>query len=273
MKLRQQEKQPVEYVSYSGVKDWEFCPNYYKITRIDKLYKFEGNIHTAFGSAMHWALEHMILELSQKDRATLIFETKKMFNTAYSRELRQLKVCPAKEDSDQMRAQAPSLIENVLPALDNHFGKDWELVSTEEQIDILIDEYELADYDFRGIVDLVIRTKDGKYHVIDWKTCSWGWNYKKKSDPMVTYQLTYYKHFLAKKHNIDLKNIETYFILLKRTAKKDNIEVMRVTSGEQRTSNALRLLNTALHNIDHGNFIKKKTSCKNCNVWKTLCEG
>jgi hypothetical protein len=90
---------------------------------------------------------------------------------------------------------------------------------------------------------------------------------------MVTYQLTYYKHFLAKKHQINLKDIETYFILLKRVAKKDNIEIVRVSSGPRKTSNSLRLLESAVYNIDHGNFIKKKTSCRKCAVWKTLCEG
>ena len=273
MTLKQEPTQLVEYVSFSGVKDWNFCPQYYKITRIDKSYKFEGNVHTAFGTAMHSVMEHMILDRKKKAKQFLINESKRIFTRAFRKELNMLPVYPDSKIVLEMHSQAPPIIEQVLDILEEHFGADYEYISTEEQIDILIDEYKMADYDFRGIVDLTIKTSDGKYHVIDWKTCSWGWDLKRRSDPMTTYQLTYYKHFLAKKHKIDLKNIETYFILLKRTAKKDNVEVMRVSSGPRKTTNALRLLENAVHNIDHGNFIKKKTSCRKCAVWRTLCEG
>jgi hypothetical protein len=47
---------------------------------------------------------------------------------------------------------------------------------------------------------------------------------------MITYQLTFYKYFYAQKHGIDQKNIETHFALLKRIAKKDQVEIFRVTS-------------------------------------------
>lgn len=273
MHQKQQTQQPVEYVSFSGIKDWQTCPTYYKITRIDKAYKFQGNIHTAFGTAMHWVLEHMILDRESMNRSRLIAESKRMFQSAFSRELKKLKSHPPEKEIEKMRSESDPIIDQVLLAVETNFGKDFELISTEEQIDILIDEYKLSDYDFRGIVDLTIRTKDGKYHVIDWKTCSWGWDQRKKSDPMVTYQLTYYKHFLAKKHQIDLNNIETYFILLKRIAKKDHVEIVRISSGDQKRSNALKLLENAVYNIDHGNFIKNKASCQRCPVWKTLCEG
>jgi len=271
--LKQVPTQLVEYVSFSGIKDWNFCPNYYKITRIDKAYKFEGNIHTAFGTAMHSVMEHMIIQRKKKQREFLINESKRMFETEYQKELRRLPVYPDAKDVLKFASHGAPIIDQCLDSLEEYFGKEFKYISTEEQLDIPIEEYKLADYDFRGIVDLTIQTPDGKYHVIDWKTCSWGWDYKKKSDPMVTYQLTYYKHFLAKKHNIDLKNIETYFILLKRVAKEENIEILRVSSGPQKASNALTLLQSAVHNIDHGNFIKKKTSCRRCAVWKTLCEG
>jgi len=215
----------------------------------------------------------MILDRKKRGKEFLINESKRMFDRAFHKELNILPEYPSSKDVLEFKQHAPPIIEQVLDVLEEHFGKDFRYISTEEQIDILIDEYKLADYDFRGIVDLTIQTSDGKYHVIDWKTCSWGWDQRKKSDPMVTYQLTYYKHFLAKKHQIDLKDIETYFILLKRVAKKDNVEIVRISSGERKTSNALRLLENAVHNIDHGNFMKKKTSCRKCAAWKTLCEG
>ena len=64
------------------------------------------------------------------------------------------------------------------------------------------ENFPIGDKKFKGFIDLIIKTEDGKYNIIDWKTCSWGWDSRKRTDPMVTYQLTFYKNFFAKKHNI-----------------------------------------------------------------------
>ena len=130
-------------------------------------------------------------------------------------------------------------------------------------------EFESYGKNFKGFIDMVIKTPDNKYHIIDWKTCSWGWSRDKKSDPMTTYQLTYYKNYFSKKHNIDPKHIETYFVLLKRTAKNDNVEVLRVTSGPKKTENSLKVLENAVINIEKGIPIKNRLSCKYCKFHKT----
>ena len=79
---------------------------------------------------------------------------------------------------------------------------------------------------------------------------------KKKSDTMVTYQLTLYKKFFCEKHGLDPKDVETYFGLLKRTAKQDNVEIFRVTSGARKTTNALKVLTNACNLINKGIKIK-----------------
>ena len=110
------------------------------------------------------------------------------------------------------------------------------------------------------------------YHVIDWKTCSWGWDSRRKNDRMTSYQLTLYKHFFAKKHNVDVSNIDTHFALLKRTAKTNNVEIFRVTSGPKKTQNAIKLLNQALYNINNKKYIKNRLSCTSgfgCEFYKT----
>jgi ATP-dependent exoDNAse (exonuclease V) beta subunit len=260
------------YVSFSGVKDWKFCPHYFKLTRIDKVYKFEGNIHTSFGTAIHEAVEFLLLNERVSDKNYLLNETNKKFLWSFKKMLSGLDEKPDLKLVEEMKKQAPLIFKGVLPQLRKEFG-NFTVISTEEQLNIPLEEYKLNEFQFKGFIDLIIKTEDGKYHVIDWKTCSWGWNMKKKTDPMVNYQLTYYKHFYAKKAGIDLKDIETYFILLKRTAKKENVEVYRVSSGQRKMTSALTLLENAVHNIDHGNHVKNKTSCRQCPVWKTLCEG
>ena len=55
--------------------------------------------------------------------------------------------------------------------------------------------------------------------------------------------------FFCIKHNIDPKKVETHFALLKRTAKKDNVEIFRVTSGPRKIQNATNLLVKAVKSI------------------------
>ena len=69
----------------------------------------------------------------------------------------------------------------------------------------LYEPIEGADYLFKGYVDLIIKEGDN-YHIIDWKTCSWGWNARKKADKMIVYQLILYKHFFKNKEVISLEN-------------------------------------------------------------------
>ena len=92
---------------------------------------------------------------------------------------------------------------------------------------------------------------------------------KKRSDKLITYQLTLYKNFYSLKYNIDVKDIETHFALLKRTAKKQNVEIFRVTSGSRKMKNALDLLEQAITTIQSGFSVKNRMSCKYCEFYKT----
>ena len=119
----------------------------------------------------------------------------------------------------QMRQQGKAISPSVFPQLEESFG-EYEVFSTEEKLYEEIDELSYK-WHLKGFIDLVIKTEDGKYHILDWKSCSWGWDSKKRSEKLVTYQLTLYKKFFCKKHNIDPKLVETHFGLLKRTAKEE----------------------------------------------------
>lgn len=253
----------MSHISFSALKNWNQCPYYYKITYIDKIKGFVGNHYTAFGTALH-----EVCEKNAEDNNLQGLED--IFEQAFLRELKELPEDVRKEiklnDVQQMREQGKRLAVVAIPALKSHFG-NFEVVSTEEDIYESIENFE--DYNFKGFIDLVIKTDDGKVHIIDWKTCSWGWNSQKKSDPMTTYQLTYYKHFYNQKHNIPLDDIETHFALLKRTAKKDLVEIFRVTSGKRKMNNAMELLEKALYNIQSGKFIKNKLACSKCEFKNT----
>jgi ATP-dependent exoDNAse (exonuclease V) beta subunit len=243
------------HISYSALKNWDFCPFYHKLTYIDKIRLFQGNEYTAFGTSLHLACE----ELTKNRKSNY----KKIFLESFSKELDSITLDPSKEKMvEDMKIQGIDLAALVIESLDKTFP-GWELVSCEEKLMEKINNIDV-DHDFKGFIDLVLKTPNGKYHIIDWKSCSWGWDRKKKSDKIVTYQLTYYKNFFAQKHQIDLKLVETYFGLLKRTAKKDRIEIFRVSSGEKKINNALNILNKAVYNIHSNNHPKNRLKCGRC---------
>ena len=90
-----------------------------------------------------------------------------------------------------------------------------------------------------------------------------GLGYKKRSDKYITCQLTLYKKFWCEKYDVDPKLVETHFALLKRTAKKDNVEIFRVTSGPRKVENATKLLTNALIHISRQHHVKDRRSCRN----------
>lgn len=253
------------HISFSELKNWDKCPYYHKLTYIDKINKFQGNEFTAFGTAVHTVCENLLLGRASNDSAPLEF--KKEF-------LKELKSLPQEHEFKkdlvfQMKEQGVDLTVEVMAALDEYFENGYEVVSTEEKIMEPIKDFINDDYNFKGFIDAVLKTPDGKYHIIDWKTCGWGWDARRKADRITTYQLTFYKYFFALKHDIDPKNIETHFALLKRTAKKDRIELFRVTSGNIKTKNAIKFLIEALYNIDKKKYIKNRSACSGCEFFNT----
>tara|TARA_B100000287_G_scaffold371062_1_gene368882 strand:+ start:1900 stop:2478 length:579 start_codon:yes stop_codon:yes gene_type:complete len=172
---------------------------------------------------------------------------------------------------EDMTKSASRIIPEVLDALEQIFGK-YEVVSIEEKLFEDINDFNAYGKSFKGYIDLVLKTEDGNYHIIDWKTCSWGWDSRRKSDRMTNYQLVLYKKYFSLKHGIEPSKIETYFGLLKRTAKKDPVEIFKVSSGTRRVKNATDLLKKAINNIESGTQIKNKLSCNRCYFFER-CNG
>jgi len=254
----------MSHISFSELKSWKICPFYHKLTYIDKINGFLGNEYTAFGSAIHRSCEKLLMEGDDGNSYGFFLNNfKKNIESLLKKEVEV-----SQKTLDQMTSQGEKLLPLILPGVERYFG-NFTVVSTEERLLVPIDEPGVEDCNFKGFVDLVIKTPDGKYHIIDWKSCSWGWDKMRRSEPMTTYQLVLYKYFFAKKHNIDPKKIETHFALLKRTAKKDNVEFFRVTSGSRKTQNSLNLLTKAIYNISNKRFIKNRLACDKCEFKNT----
>ena len=269
-----------QYISFSQLRTYNECPARYKIQYIDGL-KGDGSIHTAFGSAVHAACEFLLADIptdgvSSNFRKIFNKELDELTSEYKTGELvewfaKQKPSMDYDEGIEWFYDQGIRLIPEIMPFMRKTFG-NFETLHIEEELMESVTELPLSKRPFRGFIDAVIKTEDGKIHVIDWKTCSWGWPAAKKGNTLNSYQLTLYKKFLAEKHGLDVKNIETYFCLLKRTAKKDIIELVRITSGDLKTKNAVNLLTQTMHNIDdRGFFIKNLSACKWCQFENKEC--
>jgi len=253
----------VPHISYSELKDWVHCAFYHKLTRVDGIDGFKGNAYTAFGSAIHSVCEKKLLQEDMSDEY-FVDELKKNIS-----KLEEDEIEVDKKLVLDMVGQGERIIPEIDDALKQYF-EEYEVLAVEMPLMEPIEGEQ--DYKFKGFIDAIVATPDGKVHIFDWKTCSWGWDAKKRSEPMVTYQLTLYKHYFCQKMNVDPKDVETHFALLKRTANKNRVEFFRVTSGPRKTENALKLLNKAIYNINNKRYIKNRLSCTGgygCKFYKT----
>ena len=245
-----------DYISYSRYKMFSECGWRFRIVYKDKIPFYSSNEFTAFGTAVHATCENVLFGNNQ-------IEPEKYFVEQFAESRKEIEN-PNDELAEQMLSQGATILPQVQGAVKDLFG-DYEVVATEEELLEPISD----DLDFKGYIDMVLKTPDGKYHILDWKTCSWGWNAQKKSSKLMTYQLTLYKKYFCQKHNIDPNNVETYFGLLKRTPKKNNVEIFRVTSGNKKTENALKSLNNFVYNVEKGLYFKNRLSCRYCSFYKT----
>ena len=249
-----------KHISYSAMKIFDECPNKYKLRYVDGHKGFEGNEFTIFGTALHEACELKIQDEAQDE--ILIFENK------FKEEYDKLPIKNPDIKFDTFNEQGKKLAPLIIPALKEHFG-DFKFVSAEDEIYAQLDVSD--NFMFKGYVDLIIQTSDGIYHIIDYKTTSWGWDSRKRNDPMMGYQLAFYKHFFSKLKGIPLSEINTHFVLLKRTARTKQIEVVTTSCTQRKISNAFKILNNCVINVEKNNFPKNKLSCENCSYYKKEC--
>ena len=96
-----------------------------------------------------------------------VSEAKSIFQNKFLEELTEISKTHdlSKKLVQDMRVQGDNIVEFVLPALTEYFGK-YEVVSVEEPIYEPITSFD-TDYNFKGFIDLVLKTPDGKHHVID----------------------------------------------------------------------------------------------------------
>jgi len=174
-------------------------------------------------------------------------------------------------EAKQILADLPDFLEKEFP--------EWEYVHAELPLHEKTGDTEMH---FKGFVDAIIRTpkhlKKGTkwtYHVLDWKTTGkggWGgyrmpngsW-YNKRQDFNYLMQVGFYKKYVSQKLNIDLKDIRTGFVFLKRDQKPGKtLELLKVSAGPKFIEKTDKVVHSMVTAVQAGLYPKCFDSCKYC---------
>jgi hypothetical protein len=257
-----------QHVSFSEIKCWKECPWRHKLMHIDKIDTFEPSPYLDFGTAVHEGCE-TYLKTKSVDTEKLLSDIRKAWKEHgfedpewYSKMPGWYKHVPVDtwcDWAENMWNEVPSFLDETFPG--------WECFEAEE---MLYENIESKDLNFKGYIDGVIKVPDGKgshkYWIIDWKTSqSYGWRREKKQDILMTAQLILYKHFWSIKHSVDLKDIRCGFVLLKRGGKPGKVcELVPVSVGPKSLTKATKILSSMITSVRKGMFLKNRESCRYC---------
>ena len=257
------------HISFSSFKLYNQCPNLWKLTYVDKVEAWKDNCFMIFGTCIHSVVQDKLKFNLDKDY-NAEFQVK--FSAMIKEKLKPEEIEEYKDLIEEMKDQGKGIIDEIKETLTKEFGNFEVLAIEEDLLEPFLETSDGRKIKFKGFIDILIKAEDGRLVIGDFKSFSWGWDSHQKSDKMLAYQLVYYKAFLSQKLDIpeeELKNIDTYFMLLKRTVKKEFCEIVPVTSGTKRIQNAKELLEKTVKNIEHDSFKKNRKSCDKCKFHKT----
>jgi hypothetical protein len=128
---------------------------------------------------------------------------------------------------------------------------------------------------FKGFIDVLFTrvNKRGQtvLYLADYKSCSWGWSYQKRTDKDVHAQPLLYKHFLCKELDLNPKLVKCGFILLKKKPKAGDlaVEYFDIGSSEARIKEALDSIQSDVTRMRSGLYARNRQSCSN--RWGDRC--
>lgn len=249
-----------EYISFSEAYTFFKCPHKHWSTYREKKPQ-EQTIYTIFGTAVGEALENY----HKNVKNSWISIGKSIFRFILDSEWPE-KLPESEKDWRLWTKTGFRVFKDTLDFL-NETYPGWELIDFEYEI---FEPIEGSEKKFKGYIDIVFK-HNGKIHIIDFKTCSWGWGPDKLQNTHKLYQVILYKHFFCAKNNIDPNDVECGYLLLKRKPAKKlstSVELIPQTSGKVKVKNALNWLKEQAVGIDSGVRLKMPDTCEFCSCKK-----
>lgn len=257
------------HISFSEFKNWIECSWRHKLIYILRLETQDSSPHTVFGKATHNECESY-LKTRQFDferfEKYIIDNWKDEFNKTLEDQ---------KENLDLWVKRGIEILKEIPNFLDETFP-NWEFIGAEE---MLYENLEVQNLNIhlKGFIDGIIKC-DGKgrnsgkkvYWIIDWKTSKNSWHPKKKRDFYTQMQLMIYKTFWSRKHNVDMKEIKTGFVILKRNANiGKKCELFEISVGPKSSDKSVNNLRKMVKSVNMNLSMKNRFNCTFCPFNKT----
>ena len=221
------EDQEKKRVSYSQFKMWQQCPFHWKLVYKDKHKIDEPSIHLIFGTAMHETIQLYLTAMynnsvkyaDELDLMNILRENMAELYVKYQEEFPDLDQYIDRRQMVEFYYDGEKIINWFKTHRVDYFNS-----RTEELLGVELElKKDVSDgIEFIAYLDIVVRNKEtGKIRIIDLKTSTKGWNSYAKNDSKTTAQLVLYKSLYASLHNLDPKDIEVEYIILKRKLYED----------------------------------------------------
>lgn len=250
------------HVSFSEIREWDDCSWRHKIKHVMHIDLSKPSPIPGSGTAVHASCEDYLKTRVMKPEIA-IAELQKLFaENAGAAGFEEEKLQGYIDSAIGVLAEVPAWLDENFP--------NWEYVDAEH---MLYEGIEGQPHAFKGFIDGIIQCDGAKGKrvtwLIDWKFTGF-WSADKKSDPKVTAQLIYYKHFWATKTATPMKDVRCGFVLLKRSGKPGTrIELVPVSVGDVSVGKSLKVINNMLSSMKKGLAFKNKQACTYCDFKKT----
>jgi len=245
----EEEENKIDYVSYTQYRTYGECSRRYRLRYKERIKLEEDVIYLDFGDAIHLGMENFVGKENEVDPLKIYDDRIKLLTDEYNNP-------PDEEELLDLRGLASDYYEVIHEFLLETFPSGFEVIHRELE---LMEEVEGREKKFTGFIDLIIKTKAGRYVIIDWKTSKKDWHPKKREDPEVYNQLLLYKYFFNKKCDIPLDIIDTYFVLLRKDKPREPTAV-KIESSESAVNKAYKSL--------HHRMGMMKTNLEFLSKWK-----
>ena len=271
------------HISFSEYQSFKSCQHKHFLQNILKLEQPSNDI-LRFGSAIHKSIEEII----NKNLTNPI-----VYANIFKGQIRKQF---GKENIPFYLIDDGILLLRELNYFERY--KDYDLIGSEEEINEELTTIDNILVNFKGFIDLTLQHKTTKqYIVIDFKSAFYNWDIIKKwnlkdegnniyqfteesNDKTFFGQLALYKYYIAKRFNVTLDKIDTYYLTLSRKP-SCIIQSYKIEYSNEFIDfiyNDVIEVTKQIINIDpmflnKAKFNEYKSHCKNCFFAKDFCNN
>ena len=242
-------------VSFSQLSMFRQCPKKWSLQYREGHKQYTPTIHTVFGTALHEAVQHYLTVMYDEsaaaaDREDIIGMFEDCLREEYQKQYKRSN--SHFSSPDQLREfydDGVTIINYLIKNRNKYFSKrGWYLAGCEVPIMIMPNK-RYTNVLYQGFLDVVLyHEPTKKFHIIDIKTSTSGWNARAKKDEDKQFQLILYKKFFSETFNVPLDDIDIEFFIVKRRLYKSEdyviprIQQFKPASGKVKMNRASKAL-------------------------------